>query len=261
MAALQQIAVAQLVGDRSSGDGDSEWQALATTIDPEDVQLYYQIAVSGRRDIAWCRDERMSFEMTLLRMLAFRPGAPDGKSSERRAASGSAPAPRARTETRTRTRTRTVADPRPAAKTVDGGASTTRADGGEAPIADWSALVRAAGLRGAVRNLADHSELESNVGGRLELVLAADKANFNTDQLRRRLEQRLGEHLNREIRVNIKLGTPPRATPAEVRRANEDERMRETREAIEQDPNIQAVQAAFDAVLEPDSIQPTQTKG
>ena len=36
--------------------------------------------------------------------------------------------------------------------------------------------------------------------------------------------------------------------------------MRHTREAIERDPNIQAVQAAFDAVLEPDSIQPAQPK-
>jgi hypothetical protein len=36
--------------------------------------------------------------------------------------------------------------------------------------------------------------------------------------------------------------------------------MRRTREAIESDPNIQAVQAAFDAVLEPDSIQPPATE-
>jgi hypothetical protein len=53
---------------------------------------------------------------------------------------------------------------------------------------------------------------------------------------------------------------PCAGTPAEIRRASEDDKMRRTREAIESDPNIQAVQAAFDAVLEPDSIQPPATE-
>jgi DNA polymerase-3 subunit gamma/tau len=120
--------------------------------------------------------------------------------------------------------------------------------------------VAEAGLRGAVRNLADHCELAASHGNRLELVLARDKANFNTDQLRSRLQGALAEHLGRRLTIKITAGDPPRATPAEVRRANEDEHMRRTREAIEQDPNIQAVQAAFDAVLEPDSIQPLEPK-
>jgi DNA polymerase-3 subunit gamma/tau len=129
------------------------------------------------------------------------------------------------------------------------------------PVADWPALVRAAGLRGAVRNLADHCDLASSVGDRIELVLLRDKSNFNTDQLRKRLEQALAAHLGHPLSLKISVGDPPRATPAQVRRANEDQKMRETREAIEQDPNIQAVQAAFDAVLEPDSIPPAQPKG
>jgi len=51
------------------------------------------------------------------------------------------------------------------------------------------------------------------------------------------------------------VGQPPRPTPAEMRRSNESARMREAREAIETDPNVKAVQAAFDATLEPDSIR------
>jgi DNA polymerase-3 subunit gamma/tau len=64
--------------------------------------------------------------------------------------------------------------------------------------------------------------------------------------------------LGREIRLVITAGDPPRPTPAEKRRATESERMRAAREALEQDPTIKAVQEAFDAVLEPDSIQPAQ---
>jgi DNA polymerase-3 subunit gamma/tau len=120
--------------------------------------------------------------------------------------------------------------------------------------------VAAAGLRGAVRNLADHCELAAVNGSRFELVLMQDKANFNTDQVRGRLQDALSAHLGRLVKIEIRVGEPPRATPAELRRANEDERMRQAREAIERDPNIKAVQAAFDAVLEPESIQPAGPK-
>jgi DNA polymerase-3 subunit gamma/tau len=109
-----------------------------------------------------------------------------------------------------------------------------------------------------MRSLADHCELQSAADTRVELVIAKDKTNFNTDNVRGRLQSVLSEYLGREIRLTISIGDPPRATPAERRRDSESERLRVAREAIEQDPNIKAVQTAFDAVLEPDSIQPVQ---
>jgi DNA polymerase-3 subunit gamma/tau len=109
-----------------------------------------------------------------------------------------------------------------------------------------------------MRNLADHCAVKSAEPHRLELVLTRDKTDFNTDHVRSRLQRALSEHLGREIRLVIAAGEPPRPTPAEARRASESERVRVAREALEKDPTIKAVQAAFDAVLEPDSIQPTQ---
>src|SRR5450830_1733467 len=47
---------------------------LAGAFDPQEVQLYYQIAVHGRNEIGLAPDEYAGFTMTLLRMLAFRPG-------------------------------------------------------------------------------------------------------------------------------------------------------------------------------------------
>src|SRR4029077_6696222 len=46
---------------------------LAAAISAEDVQLYYQTAILGRRDLPFAPDPRTGFEMTLVRMLAFRP--------------------------------------------------------------------------------------------------------------------------------------------------------------------------------------------
>jgi DNA polymerase-3 subunit gamma/tau len=117
-------------------------------------------------------------------------------------------------------------------------------------------LVEAAELRGAARQLAEHCELAAATDKRFELILAADKELLNTQQLRERLQTAVSRYLGRPVTVNITPGQPPQPTPAERRRANEDERMRRAREAMEQDPNVQAAQDAFGAVLEPDSIRP-----
>jgi DNA polymerase-3 subunit gamma/tau len=248
LGALQRIAVVQLVDGRPLSDEDADLTDLARDLGAEDVQLYYQIALGGRRDIAVCRDERMSFEMTMLRMLAFRPALPAERAGK----------PAARPQSAAKVVPAPGPAPHSAPKSARPAHSKSNA---QESIGDWPALVRTANLRGAVRNLADHCEMSEASGDRLELVLQRDKANFNTDQLRQRLAESLSSHLGRQLALKITIGDPPRETPAQIRRANEDERMRVTREAIERDPNIQAVQAAFDAVLEPDSIQPAQSKG
>ncbi|AHI27772.1 DNA polymerase III subunit gamma/tau [Marinobacter similis] len=60
--------------DNALGDA-AEVQALARQLSAEDAQLFYQAALMGRKDLTITPDARMGFEMTLLRMLAFRPGA------------------------------------------------------------------------------------------------------------------------------------------------------------------------------------------
>jgi len=72
---LHRIAIAQTVPaalDNSMGD-KVEVQELAAQLCAEDVQLFYQIALMGRKDLPFVPDAREGLEMTLLRMLAFRP--------------------------------------------------------------------------------------------------------------------------------------------------------------------------------------------
>ncbi|WP_353981868.1 DNA polymerase III subunit gamma/tau [Salinicola endophyticus] len=72
---MHRLAIAQMVPsalDNGHGDRD-QLLALASRFTAEDVQLYYQIALQGRGDIDSAPDTRTALEMTLLRMLAFRP--------------------------------------------------------------------------------------------------------------------------------------------------------------------------------------------
>ena len=72
---LHRLAIAQMVPealDNAQGDREA-LLALASRFTAEDVQLYYQIGIQGRGDMASAPDLRTALEMTLLRMLAFRP--------------------------------------------------------------------------------------------------------------------------------------------------------------------------------------------
>lgn len=75
LSALHRIAIAQALPeavDNSRGDRQ-QILTLAQQLPAEDVQLFYQTALMGRRDLPLSPDARAGFEMALLRMLAFRP--------------------------------------------------------------------------------------------------------------------------------------------------------------------------------------------
>jgi len=83
LSALQQIATLQLVPDMDMPEALSPQLAeLAKQYDPETVQLLYQIALNGKRDLSWAADPQSGFEMTLLRMLSFQPVTPPSPDNE-----------------------------------------------------------------------------------------------------------------------------------------------------------------------------------
>ncbi|WP_419810387.1 DNA polymerase III subunit gamma/tau [Bacterioplanoides sp.] len=75
LAIWHRASLAQVVPDaieNTQGDRDAILK-LSVNMQPEDLQLYYQIALQGRGDLSLAPDPRQGFEMILLRMLAFRP--------------------------------------------------------------------------------------------------------------------------------------------------------------------------------------------
>lgn len=77
---LHRMATAQIYPDAVDNSEGDRQQIIdfAGRMSPEDVQLYYQIALTGRRDLAHAPDPRSGFEMTFMRMLMFRPVPPEG---------------------------------------------------------------------------------------------------------------------------------------------------------------------------------------
>ncbi|MGO1068365.1 DNA polymerase III subunit gamma/tau [Lysobacter sp. CA199] len=77
--ALHRIQVRQLVPEAAIEADGVDVDALAAQLRPEVVQLWYQMCVNGRRDLPLAPSPRAGFEMSVLRMLAFRPGAAAGE--------------------------------------------------------------------------------------------------------------------------------------------------------------------------------------
>jgi DNA polymerase-3 subunit gamma/tau len=72
---FHQIAILQIVDQHFdlSPEHAELLKKFSQAMSPEDVQLYYQICVNGRKDLSYASDEQAAFDMTLLRLFAFKP--------------------------------------------------------------------------------------------------------------------------------------------------------------------------------------------
>jgi len=237
---LQRIALLQAVPDLGL-DEDEDAEALhrlARVLDPADVQLAYQIALIGRRDLDLAPDPRAGFEMVLLRMLAFRPAAELAA-----AAAGGTPL-------------RSPSATRPVSAAASGRAETSQARAGAA--GDWHAIVAGLRLTGPLSQLAAHCTLERIDTDRVRLRLDRAGELFRSRAREERLAQALSEHFGRPLRIELDVVDEAVAvdTPARRRQLETADRLQAARTSIESDPNVRAMQEVFNAELVPDSIKP-----
>jgi len=254
-AILQRIAIVQVVPDTAGQDEEfdvEELRALAAALLPEDVQLYYQIALGGRRDLAMAPEPRLGFEMTLLRMLAFRPESEPARGG---GAQTSRPAPPARTAA-------PVAPP-PAAKVATVEAVRLLVPGAPqvAPVKvvaleNWPAIVEAAQLTGMTRQFALNCVPAGFEHGLLNLRLDAAAADRRTKQIEDKLVQALSKYFGRDIRLAIEIDAALLATPARQRVLAEQDRVSLAAAAFEEDPAVRGLRERFGAEVDSGSVKP-----
>jgi DNA polymerase III subunit gamma/tau len=253
---LARIALKQVVQDY---DGDDLYAPellahLAQAIPPEDVQLYYQTAIIGRRDLALAPDPRTGFEMALLRMAAFRPQAGSGESRSPGGAQAARPgAPGAVAATVTSLPgSRAAASPSAAAShpTV----SSLSAPGAQ----DWAGIVAALELTGAGRQLAAHCVLVGREGALVRLALDPRSKVMRTPAIEEKLAQALGKYYGESVRLEISAALPQAETPAQADQRASQEESESARLAFESDPGVQGFRERFGATPLPETIRPVK---
>ncbi len=256
--ALHEVALAQA---DAALVNDERIRAHAIAIGKEDVQLYYQIGVLGRRDLAYAPDPRSGVEMTLLRMLAFRPvegqgitkpqGVPATAAQPQAPKPVVAPAPVAAA-----TQTIPPPVPRPVSPSPVMAAVPAAPAASTATIENWNEVAAQLKLSGFVRELANNTTLESYTDGVLALMLDEACAKLLSKEREAELKQAIDTQLGLVARLSIRIGKPASETPAKERNRLQDERQQTAVRAIQEDPNVQALQDRFGARVNQNSIRP-----
>ncbi|WP_201315272.1 DNA polymerase III subunit gamma/tau [Dyella sp. EPa41] len=263
---LHRIQLIQLVpGYRPDSEGeDSALASLAQQFAPEDVQLYYQIATTGRRDLSLAPDARTGFEMALLRMLAFRPADDGGAPVERPAAVGAqrAPAPMPPRGTapvaNERMHVASVAEaPRAAPPTAAPVAPREPVARDASGLPHWDSLIEQANLRGPLGQLAQNAALRGREGATLILALQPAHMHLAVEPMVSQMEERISQALGERVKLRF---TEERAAATETpaaRAANAREAAQSAAEqAIDEDPLVQSLKREFGARVVPQSIKP-----
>ena len=224
--------------------------ALAQQLDAEELQLYYQIALHGRRDLSLAPDEYAGFSMSLMRMLAFRPmqpgavGAapvagkkPESSGAKNTPAAAPAPAPSAAAVTRSAT-----AVPSAPARAFDG---------------NWPALATQLKVGALTKQLVQKSELRSFDGESIELGLALTDKPLAEKVYQDKLRDALKEHFGKAIALKIVIGEISGNTAAVQAQSERQIRQGKALESIEGDAFVRGLMDTFDATIVGDSVKPS----
>ena len=268
---LHRIALTQVVPaavDRSLSDGEAVAR-LAAQMSAEDVQLFYQIGLIGRRDLALAPDPRSGLEMVLLRMLAFRPAdagsaivTPPTLKAPLRTPAGGAAMPATTPVATAGARTVASSTPVVSAKPVTvASVPAISAPPRSAAVLEtagmgWNNIVEVLKLEGMARQLATHCALKMHDEDGVHLTLAPAHLSLRNKKIEERLQQALSQHYGRPMRLTIDVGTPHAETPAVIQGQRETDRRQAAVRTITDDVNIKAMQEAFNARVVPESIQP-----
>lgn len=251
---LQRIALEQVVpGSATESGHDPEVVArLAGQLAADEIQLYYQMAILGRRDLGLAPDPRTGFEMTMLRLLAFRPAAPGGEPT--RAASPTAPA------------STPPSRPSPIRAVPNSGvsavASGVGANAGGLPLSGeaWIALVAGLGLTGGAQQLAANCTWSGVSGSTLMLRLDAGKEGLHTAQMEERLQSALQQRFGATVRLVIEHGVGGDVvasdTPAQREAEAQAARLAEAQAELSRDPNVIGMGRRFGAKVVTETVKP-----
>ena len=250
---LQKIAAAQVVPESVLEDWPEagEIRRLAGQLTKEEAQLFYQITITSRPDLSLAPDEQTGFAMTLLRMLAFRPG------SNNSGGGGSAPTPSAPSAAPVNTaRSSSVASAPVTAAAPAAVAASAVGNPAERP--DWHSLMRQLPVKGLVQQLAFQTELQdwADSPAAVKASILTPMPQLASEASIARLADALTAHFGKTVKIVIEKGEVEGKTVAKVDAQIHQEKRMNAEQLIAADPFIQQLEKEFGAKVVGGSVKP-----
>jgi DNA polymerase-3 subunit gamma/tau len=224
---LHQIAVLQAIPTTKNQKISQTLKALADQLSPENVQLYYQIALTGQRDLPYAPSPRTGFEMTLLRMLAFTPTN----------ISITLPTPKSTA---------------PAAVTTTVSAKKNE----NSPAEKWHTLLAKLNLDGAAKALAQQCSLKEYTDQHIYFLLHPKNRPLMQAQYVKRINEALNTYLEKNITVQIDIDESNFETPSDIALQQKEQQQLAAEQAVYNNATIQQLMNTFGASIVKDSIKP-----
>jgi DNA polymerase-3 subunit gamma/tau len=278
---FHQLAMLQAVPETLADDVPDRAVLLhfAEQISAEDLQLYYQIACLGRRDLGLAPDEFAGFTMTLLRMLSFTPNAQKPTQTKESAPVISAKALLQSVNTSTKNveiEAKKNIEPPKMAETITESIDAQPNFIEEAPLenieqpsiepqntaptpnfdGNWRKLLSQLKL-GITKPLAEHCELTQFDESSMSLSVPESKKNLLTKQYQEKLTSQISQYFGKKIKLEFNIGGSGN-TPAQQIQQEKAVAQSSAELAIRQDTFVQALIHEFDATIIPNSIKPVQ---
>ena len=278
---LQNVSLFQILPEAvAAKQADSDLvKDLASSLSKEDVQLYYQIGLLGKRDLPLAPSPASGFEMTLLRMFTFSPdteetgsagphagGAPPqssaGTPGRQVSKRSSKSRPEKKTESEAEGKSSAARGLTQAAGNAEKKSASNRKNNKNLSVLDpavWAAFVEDSAFTGVTQELAMNLcpkayDPETQV---LTLSVVHGLGSMRSPARQTTLEEKLEAFCGTAVRLDIaEDGEVSGETPAMARTRREQEEKEQAFKTIMDDPTVQGLVSAFDATVVPESVRP-----
>ena len=256
---IQTISVTQAIPDSLEASYLDRDQVIALTkkISAEQLQLFYQITILGRRDLYLAPDEYAGFTMTILRMLSFTP-------QDSLIAKNSMPAKTELVNSANKIETivksnDVLSEASEIKKKIEVDHQVDESILKEIPAfnGNWRELVDHLKL-GLVKALAQQSELVSFKNNEIILSIADEHKHLLNETYQKKLELSLSDHFSQRIKLVI-LQKGANNSPLKQKQEERSIIMKDTENSILQDQFVKSLLTEFNAEIIPSSIKPNQT--
>ncbi|GAB2996391.1 hypothetical protein GCM10010960_12770 [Arenimonas maotaiensis] len=265
--ALHEIQLAQLVPNYRPSLTRVSIKTFAQSLEPQLVQLWYQMAVAGRRDLHLAPGARTGFEMALLRMLAFVPADASSSGDAARPPAAAAAAPVAESPAAAPVAPKpmpaeSVAPPVPAPAPAPAAPPPPEAPAAVSELPDsaedWLQLIKRLSLKGPLGQIGAHSAFIARQGRQLTLSYPADLIDSLSEGLRERFRETLMQAVGGDVQLKFeKLSDAPAETLFARETRNRQNRQSDAEAEFQNHPVVHAL-LAEGAQIVPDSIRPLE---
>ena len=246
---FHKIATTQMIDDVKQVS--PEINELAKIISAQDLQLYYQIAINGQKDMRHSPSEQIGLEMTLLRMIAFHPDSQAEKKTLKSSQSSNTTnkePPKEKTQGNSLTKDRLP---------IKVGEESIQAIENQLNVKsqnDWEKIITELGFAGAAKMLVKNTVFDSLKDQILSLTLSDDFINLLTQNTQSSIEKTLNEDYP-GITLVINPGSTNGSSLSQKESVKSEEKRKQTENQFLNDDGLKELQEVFNSQVDVKSIK------